>query len=1290
MDRIGLLVQLIGDKQALGSLKNIYSITKQLQHTNIDLRVEKNKLARDIDYCIKSIRYLQRYKVRPNVSTENVEKADKRIRELYENLLKLQSQARNMQIDINMNTQALSILREMQREAISLRDVLSGAGTWFSAIGSGLQSIGGIFNTDILSYITQTLTQMGTSAVMNNLGKAATRYDTLRTYPMYLEAIGVSADKAEASLNAVDQAIQGLPIGLNDAALDVRRTTMLMDGDIDTATKFVQGFDQALFAGGAPQQMRNYSYIEMQRLLASGELAQKRQWMSLINGLGVSTQFLKDAMGYTDMTTKEFEDMVYDPDRGVTGEEVIQGFAKLADDPKLKEFIEIYKSTIESGLSNLQYAVQRGIANVYKAADETMQETTGMSISEYLYSGRNFIDRAFGGIAEWVRDNPDTIQGIIKQVEGLAHRAEQFDWGRLASSIISSLESIVNIATWVYDHVPEPIIQKFLTFSMVWASPLGKGFSALGNLLTTLAYLPFPKFGLLAKGMSGMGRLMTSVKGIGKGFLGASAFIGIIAEIGAVVWEFTKVAETISNADLTGFDKNIGPLINFFANAGGLATILTGVFSFISSVPGGFLVAGAGEILSAGLVAIVGEIGLVIKEFVGVANQIATSVMPSDTQLKRVGDVFKSFGEIFTTDLFLNVPSAWKIDRLTDAINLINELSAVTDGLDAIADANINTSKVSANMTAMIQVFSDLNLMMSQDFWASDAFTSKQYLKIVTNLTDMITEISNAFTTMNDLNTMLDESGIMDRGRGGGSAYENVVNAMEMLASDMQEIASAVSVNSDILGSKREEIVDGIRNEIIQDYTAIVGSITDLATEITNSKEVLSEATQGGTLAIVTGQMGVVLDRIKDMLIDVNDKVLLINQAAEAKDWGYIAQKIDSYKSVITSIIGIVGELKDGADDLAWTHTASFVDGKLDQSSVIAVVGNLRRFIQTLMQMAPEFDSLNGLNVTNVSANAAALSESIGKLTETAQTLSEMSDMLATINTEGGAVYNLKKMLTELTETLSGNDATFSAANFTAMATAISTLQTSLQGIVDIDWGGTTGNVKDLVEQLKDMGDKAKDGAENINELRNKMVVLSGVAQGIPSRFTEFIGSLNRIKNSSYEALTNVNSLISALNAISDKTITITVNTPGLDNAVMGLRSLNALASAASGVVNVLDRVRNAVYRHTGGEVSYLAKGGSPFQPKGSDTVPAMLTPGEWVINRSAVRAFGTDFMKKVNRMDIPGAMDALMSRSKWIPNGNISYTTNNYNNQSVTQNFKGNRDTKSSYRLANRYLGAL
>jgi hypothetical protein len=49
-----------------------------------------------------------------------------------------------------------------------------------------------------------------------------------------------------------------------------------------------------------------------------------------------------------------------------------------------------------------------------------------------------------------------------------------------------------------------------------------------------------------------------------------------------------------------------------------------------------------------------------------------------------------------------------------------------------------------------------------------------------------------------------------------------------------------------------------------------------------------------------------------------------------------------------------------------------------------------------------------------------------------------------------------------------------------------------------------------------------------------------------------------------------------------------------------------------------------------GDRVRY-ASGGSVFTPRGTDTVPAMLTPGEFVMKKSAVDKYGTGFMSAIN-----------------------------------------------------------
>jgi len=53
--------------------------------------------------------------------------------------------------------------------------------------------------------------------------------------------------------------------------------------------------------------------------------------------------------------------------------------------------------------------------------------------------------------------------------------------------------------------------------------------------------------------------------------------------------------------------------------------------------------------------------------------------------------------------------------------------------------------------------------------------------------------------------------------------------------------------------------------------------------------------------------------------------------------------------------------------------------------------------------------------------------------------------------------------------------------------------------------------------------------------------------------------------------------------------------------------------------------------------VAYRARGGGIFTPRGTDTVPAMLTPGEYVIRKDAARAIGIPALQGLNSMGKSG-----------------------------------------------------
>ena len=71
---------------------------------------------------------------------------------------------------------------------------------------------------------------------------------------------------------------------------------------------------------------------------------------------------------------------------------------------------------------------------------------------------------------------------------------------------------------------------------------------------------------------------------------------------------------------------------------------------------------------------------------------------------------------------------------------------------------------------------------------------------------------------------------------------------------------------------------------------------------------------------------------------------------------------------------------------------------------------------------------------------------------------------------------------------------------------------------------------------------------------------------------------------------------------------------------------------------------------------------------KGSDTIPAMLTPGEYVLRRKAVESLGTGFLSNLNK----NGVQALQK----LGGNTIINNVYNTNNAKVSQNI----DNKSQY----------
>ena len=115
-------------------------------------------------------------------------------------------------------------------------------------------------------------------------------------------------------------------------------------------------------------------------------------------------------------------------------------------------------------------------------------------------------------------------------------------------------------------------------------------------------------------------------------------------------------------------------------------------------------------------------------------------------------------------------------------------------------------------------------------------------------------------------------------------------------------------------------------------------------------------------------------------------------------------------------------------------------------------------------------------------------------------------------------------------------------------------------------------------------------------------------------------------------------------------------------SAIRALTDMNGAPLSGSQLVSARKGILG--YLSTGGLVpQYFANGGFS---RGTDTVPAMLTPGEFVINKNASKTFGP-LLKNINESRYPASMSLGSSANlTGISSNSINNSSNSVYNYSL------------------------
>lgn len=585
--------------------------------------------------------------------------------------------------------------------------------------------------------------------------------------------------------------------------------------------------------------------------------------------------------------------------------------------------------------------------------------------------------------------------------------------------------------------------------------------------------------------------------------------------------------------------------------------------------------------------------------------------------------------------------------KLIDFVKKISDLKLDDAGLEAIETKLENLKKT-------LQTVSKFKVDTPPDI-KDDVLKGYENFK---KLTDKIKGITDS---LNNIPDGLDIS----------TKIESVKNAL----SKISELATLDIFGKDTPFNK--DVTSNIKS--VTEFTSKLSSIASSLNEI-NSIEDLS-----GIPAKIE-QLRQALQSITQAGENGGSLMSMFDAFKGKSDYGKLAEEasnmINSLKTIadalsqIPDLINIEGsgietrvaKIQSVLKSLTDSDTGSFIQdiGKLAKVSeavgqVTSVVNSFKTMAETLMTI-PDLINIEGSGIETRVAKIKSVLQSLASSDDSGLTtsLQNIQKLSSNIMSAVQAVNNILIIANAINQFPEVN-----ADNFNNSINAIKTAIESLSGINDNDAIiGNLTNVLNTINQLQNALAQFASMASSLGQ-QSGSNFSNGFVSGLGSRIVDKMNEQkNQIENLGWEALgasisskiangfdvssvlNKIQQIQSAIDSLRGKTVDITIN----ETTVKSTKKRQH-----GGII--------PEYHSTGGVV-----GRRSFASLGTDTIPAMLTAGEYVLKRSVSSMLGKQFLDNLNQMNLTQALKALAGRTG---HSVVNNTTNN-----ITQNV----DNKASF----------
>lgn len=1188
------------------------------------------------------------------------------------------SKVSKTQITPQVNTSGLDslvgTLERISTIAGGISTVFSGMNSAIGGVGNAFTGMSNLFSIDLLNTSKRYLTAMATRMVTQNIGDIMNRYDILSTFTPYMQIAGVNAGTADAALQRVNQSILGLPIGLDEAAYRLRRYQMFV-GDTEQATNLTIGLQNALTAGGASASMKNTAYMEMERLLTSGDLATWRQWQALITGFGVSSRFIADAMSELSgkkIDVKELARGLHDG--SVSADDLLQAIEYLGQDwsdvpdsmvPKfvkdMNSALDVYKGTLEAWVSNIKFAVTRGGANVLTSLNETMQAQEGMGITDVMKGIRDTINEIFGAGSSFIQSHPEGISMFFDMAANFMDRARGFNWGLFSENVIGNIGRLANIAFSAFDSIPPGALEEFASFAITIAGPAG---------------------GLIKVMQSGFPQMLAVFEAF-KDF----NFEGFMGNVTDQLGTFTKVVGGFLNVFDTPATSNLAA----FALVWGPALAKT--FSMISTAFSG-LSSATGFIFANGLapaVGIAGPLALLAGMVYGgskyyqqqqeaygqsVVEQIYgdnTEFLTNTARIVSDYDSKKAQWDKAEKDIFTQGETAASI------ISRIKEIN------DTIMSSSISPnerenlkSELEANIGLLSDIYPDVQLSMlgnkpildemSAQFineYSSDYMELKTAQAYIDKIAPIRAEAAIERTSLlAEQETQRTQFRSIREARNRALAdYLEQASIRDSMSVDQYEDLNAYT-SAYTAQAKRASDAKAVYEQSVKDFDAAKEALDELGISIEDVDERLQ-------------QYNLDWQTYSDVVKDLQNKSFFLEN--ERKNWEELTEAeqdaIAAYESYLekasesnthsgferTADKGNVS-VGENASNIAWNNTRdemynNYMQRVWDWFGTLSPEDQIRAL--PIMRKIRE-EGYEGRD--NLYGIGDAIEGAKGYIPEAVEGLvEELADEITNESNKD----NIESAYDAL---LNGGmyNAINSAMQEDNLNAQLAQLPPKMREKLSQMWstftnmdlfGGTAEGAEDASDEIEPYNETIETTSENairakqnLDEARIQIDYSGRSASNQTGTMGGFGGAVGNVANEASAAAAAVAALKQAIDSLQDKSISIRVAIAG---AAMGSNLL-------AGAHNLWNSVQEAVGLASGG---WTDDGRIIHGPTGTDTIRAWLSPGEFVVNARAAKKYGPT-LEAINGMNIDSAFESLMhnlARPSGMYMPTVSYNRDNH-----------------------------